>query len=153
VIYLCLAAGWIYNSMIRAQELRRIREGEAAGNALAFLYPNVEDLEHSVQEKLPSVSVVMPLKGVGEHNLSNWRSQVLSMYGGQLEFLFVVESMDDPAYQSVSLLINELEGQIDARVLVAGHSTTCSQKIHNQLVRLSILMLQISLRSRVVLSI
>jgi hypothetical protein len=35
--------------------------------------------------------------------------QVLSMYGGQLEFLFVVESMDDPAYQSVSLLINELE--------------------------------------------
>ncbi|KAH9554883.1 hypothetical protein CY35_08G086700 [Sphagnum magellanicum] len=133
VIYLCLAAGWIYNSMIRAQELRRICEGEAAGNALAFLYPNVEDLEHSVQEKLPSVSVVMPLKGVGEHNLSNWRSQVLSMYGGQLEFLFVVESMDDPAYQSVSLLINELEGQIDAKVLVAGHSTTCSQKIHNQL--------------------
>ncbi len=35
--------------------------------------------------------------------------QVLSMYGGHLEFLFVVESMDDPAYQSVSLLINELE--------------------------------------------
>jgi hypothetical protein len=61
---------------IRSEELRRIREGEAAGNALAFLYPNVEDLEHSVQEKLPSVSVVMPLKGVGEHNLSNWQSQV-----------------------------------------------------------------------------
>ncbi len=46
-----------------------------------------------------------------------------------------------------------VQGQIDAKVLVAGHSTTCSQKIHNQLVLLSILTLQISQRSRVVLSI
>ncbi len=46
-----------------------------------------------------------------------------------------------------------VQGQIDAKVLVAGHSTTCSQKIHNQLVWLSILMLQISQQSRVVLSI
>ena len=62
--------------LIRAQELRRIRAAEAAGNSLAFLYPNVDDMEHSNQQKLPRVSVVMPLKGVGEHNLSNWRSQV-----------------------------------------------------------------------------
>ncbi|KAG0616937.1 hypothetical protein M758_5G153300 [Ceratodon purpureus] len=133
VIYLVLAAGWAYNSVVRAQELRRIRTAEAAGNTLAFLYPNLDDLWHSAQEKLPRVSVVMPLKGVGEHNISNWRSQVLSMYGGPLEFLFVVESKEDPAYESISQLVHELKGQVDTKLLVAGYSTTCSQKIHNQL--------------------
>ena len=47
-----------------------------AGNSLAFLYQDINELEHSRQAKLPRVSVVMPLKGFGEHNLHNWRSQV-----------------------------------------------------------------------------
>ncbi|KAJ6731538.1 CERAMIDE GLUCOSYLTRANSFERASE [Salix purpurea] len=76
----------------------------------------------------------MPLKGFGEHNLHNWRSQVISLYGGPLEFLFVVESTEDPAYHAVSRLISDFKDNIDARVVVAGLSTTCSQKIHNQLV-------------------
>lgn len=47
-----------------------------AGNSLAFLYQDINELEHSRQVKLPRVTVVMPLKGFGEHNLHNWRSQV-----------------------------------------------------------------------------
>ncbi|XP_024399720.1 uncharacterized protein [Physcomitrium patens] len=133
LVYLVLAAGWAYNSVVRARELHRIRAAEAAGNALAFLYPNVDDLEHSAQAKLLRVSVVMPLKGFGEHNLSNWRSQVLSMYGGPLEFLFVVESKEDPACEVILQLMRDLKGEVDAKLLVAGYSTTCSQKIHNQL--------------------
>ncbi|KAK6151847.1 hypothetical protein DH2020_014482 [Rehmannia glutinosa] len=83
---------------------------------------------------LPRVSVVMPLKGFGEHNLHNWRTQITSLYGGPLEFLFVVESTEDPAYHAVNHLLNEYKDDVDAKIIVAGLSTTCSQKIHNQLV-------------------
>jgi len=79
-----------------------------------------------------------------------------------LEFLFVVESKDDLAYHAVSRLISEykvsglprkvysrdilklfiycnlirynFQDNLEAKVVVAGLSTTCSQKIHNQLV-------------------
>jgi len=78
-----------------------------------------------------------------------------------LEFLFIVESKDDPAYHAVSRLIAEykvggclvtftvmmfsnsssivlirynFQDNLEAKVVVAGLSTTCSQKIHNQLV-------------------
>lgn len=46
------------------------------GNSFAFLYQNINELEHSNQVNLPRVTVIMPLKGFGEHNLHNWRSQV-----------------------------------------------------------------------------
>lgn len=124
--------------------------------------------------------------------------QITSLYGGPLEFLFVVESTEDPAYHALSLLISDFkvslhvwlsldflckshnypfsettkdttdlhffhfpsgmclfslavnmsqflllmlilvsnaQGEVDAKIIVAGLSTTCSQKIHNQLVR------------------
>ncbi|KAJ9551144.1 hypothetical protein OSB04_015189 [Centaurea solstitialis] len=78
--------------------------------------------------------VVMPLKGFGEHNLHNWRTQLTSLYGGPLEFLFIVDSTEDPAYHAVSRLLLDFKDDVDARIVVAGPSTTCSQKIHNQLV-------------------
>lgn len=46
------------------------------GNSLSFLCHDINELEHSYQVNLPRVTVVMPLKGFGEHNLHNWRSQV-----------------------------------------------------------------------------
>lgn len=46
------------------------------GNSFAFLCLDVNELEHSNQVNLPHVTVVMPLKGFGEHNLHNWRTQV-----------------------------------------------------------------------------
>ncbi|XP_074269144.1 uncharacterized protein LOC141592402 isoform X2 [Silene latifolia] len=86
------------------------------------------------QVNLPRVSVVMPLKGFGEHNLHNWRSQITSLYGGPVEFLFVLENTEDPAYHAVSMLLKEFQDEVDAKVIVAGYSITCSQKIHNQLI-------------------
>lgn len=53
-----------------------------AGNSFAFLYHDVNQLEHSKQANLPRVTVIMPLKGFGEHNLHNWRSQVTCMIFG-----------------------------------------------------------------------
>ncbi|KAJ6435455.1 hypothetical protein OIU84_000607 [Salix udensis] len=134
LICLILALGWACAAYVRNREIRRIKDSMRAGNSLAFLCQDINELEHSYQANLPRVSVVMPLKGFGEHNLHNWRSQVISLYGGPLEFLFVVESTEDPAYHAVSRLISDFKDNIDARVVVAGLSTTCSQKIHNQLV-------------------
>jgi cellulose synthase/poly-beta-1,6-N-acetylglucosamine synthase-like glycosyltransferase len=133
-ICLLLALGWLLAEYVRNREVKRIKNSIKAGNSLAFLYQDINELEHSRQVKLPRVSVVMPLKGFGEHNLHNWRSQITSLYGGPLEFLFVVESTEDPAYHAVSRLLSMYQDHVEAKVVVAGLSTTCSQKIHNQLI-------------------
>lgn len=133
LICLILALGWACAAHVRNREIKRMKDSIRRGNSFAFLSHDINDLEHSKQVNLPRVSVVMPLKGFGEHNLHNWRSQITSLYGGPLEFLFVVESTEDPAYHAASLLISEYKDDVDAKIIVAGLSTTCSQKIHNQL--------------------
>lgn len=134
VICLTLALGWALAAYVRNREIKRIKDNMKGGNSFAFLYHDINDLEHSNQAKLPRVSVVMPLKGFGEHNLHNWRSQVTSLYGGPLEFLFVVESTEDPAYHAVTRLKSDFKDDVDIKIVVADLSTTCSQKVHNQLV-------------------
>ncbi|KAI5662752.1 hypothetical protein M9H77_22075 [Catharanthus roseus] len=134
LICLVLALGWAFASYVRSREIRRIKESMKRGNSFSFLCHDINELEHSNQVNLPQVTVVMPLKGFGEHNLHNWRTQITSLYGGPLEFLFIVDSTADPAYHAVSRLLAEFKDEIDARIVVAGLSTTCSQKIHNQLV-------------------
>ncbi|XP_019436605.1 PREDICTED: uncharacterized protein LOC109342969 [Lupinus angustifolius] len=134
LICLILAFGWACAAYVRNREIKRIQNSMQNGNNFAFICDDINELEHSNQINLPRVTVIMPLKGFGEHNLHNWRTQLTSLYGGPLEFLLLVESTDDPAYLPVSRLISEFEGSVDARIVVAGLSTTCSQKIHNQLV-------------------
>ncbi|KAJ9688314.1 hypothetical protein PVL29_014154 [Vitis rotundifolia] len=134
LICLILALGWALAAYVRNREIKRIKDNMKGGNSFAFLYHDINDLEHSNQVKLPRVSVVMPLKGFGEHNLHNWRSQVTSLYGGPLEFLFVVESTEDPAYHAITQLKSDFKDDVDIKIVVAGLSTTCSQKVHNQLV-------------------
>ncbi|KAL3825196.1 hypothetical protein ACJIZ3_021225 [Penstemon smallii] len=133
-ICLLLALGWVLASYVRSKEIRRLKGSIRSGNNFSFLCYDLNDLEHSNQVDLPRVSVVMPLKGFGEHNLLNWKTQITSLYGGPLEFLFVVDSTEDPAYHAVTRLLKDYKGDVDAKIVVAGPSTTCSQKIHNQLV-------------------
>ncbi|XP_027925243.1 uncharacterized protein LOC114182552 [Vigna unguiculata] len=134
LICLLLALGWACASFVRNREINRIKKNMRNGNSFAFLCHDINELEHSNQIDLPRVTVIMPLKGFGEHNLHNWKTQLTSLYGGPLEFLLVVESVEDPAYNAVSKLLADLGGSVDARIIVAGLSSTCSQKIHNQLV-------------------
>ncbi|CAJ1937054.1 unnamed protein product [Sphenostylis stenocarpa] len=134
IICLTLALGWACAAYVRNREIKQMKGCMKNGNSFSFLSHDINELEHSYQVNLPRVTVIMPLKGFGEHNLHNWRSQITSLYGGPIEFLFVVESTEDPAYHAVSRLIAEFEDHVDAKVVVAGLSTTCSQKIHNQLV-------------------
>jgi hypothetical protein len=63
-------------SLTRKRVIKNMRRNIVDGNSFAFLCDNIDELEHSVQENLPRVSVIMPLKGFGEHNLQNWRTQV-----------------------------------------------------------------------------
>ena len=134
IICLLLASGWAAAACVRRREIRRIRKSIKNGNSFAFICQDINELEHSNQVNLPRITVIMPLKGFGEHNLHNWRTQLTSLYGGPLEYILVVESTEDPAYHASSRLISEFEDSVEARVLIAGLSTTCSQKIHNQLV-------------------
>ena len=67
--------------------------------------PDVEKFRHSFQLRLPKCGVVMPVKGVHGQSYANWRAQITSMYGGQLEFFFAVESEDDPAYSQCASLL------------------------------------------------
>ncbi|RHN43619.1 putative ceramide glucosyltransferase [Medicago truncatula] len=81
------------------------------GNSLSFLCHDINELEHSYQANLPRVTVITTL------------------YGGPIEFIFVLESTEDPAYHPISRLISEFEDDVDVRIVVAGISTTCSQSI------------------------
>ncbi|XP_058206692.1 uncharacterized protein LOC131320119 [Rhododendron vialii] len=134
LICLTLAVGWAFAAYVRSREIRQMKDSMKGGNSFAFLSHDINDLEHSNQVNLPRVTVVMPLKGFGEHNLHNWRTQITSLYGGPLEFHFVVESTDDPAYHALNRLLADFKDDVDAKIFVAGLSTTCSQKIHNQLI-------------------
>ncbi|KAM1220337.1 hypothetical protein ACFX2J_047098 [Malus domestica] len=40
---------------------------------------------------------------------------------------------DDPTYRVVSMLLSELKDEVDAKIVVVGIATTCSQKIHNRM--------------------
>ena len=80
----------------------------------------------------PKVSVVMPVKGVHPESLSNWRTQLRSAYRGDVEYIFVVESGDDPAVPLIRRLMGEAK-EANIAIRAAGTSMTCSQKIHNML--------------------
>jgi hypothetical protein len=62
--------------LYRNREIKQMKDSMKNGNSLSFLCHDINELEHSYQVNLPRVTVVMPLKGFGEHNLHNWRSQV-----------------------------------------------------------------------------
>lgn len=104
---------------------------------LAFLTPSgsEEELRHSAQLDLPGVTFVMPVKMTSIKSASpkdNWRSQINTMYAGDTEAIFTVESEDDGAIAVVRELQQECEGGAErVKYTVAGLSTTCSQKIHN----------------------
>lgn len=132
----CLGLGlaWCYASLCRRQQLKKINDSEEKGNHMAFITTEEETLSHESQRKLPKVSVILAVKGAGEQGNANWRSQLVTLYGGQVEFLFCMESKDDPAYDAVNALKKEMapNGAIEIRTVVAGLASHCSQQIHNQ---------------------
>ncbi|XP_027151793.1 uncharacterized protein LOC113751844 [Coffea eugenioides] len=92
-ICLILALGWAGAAYVRSREIRRMAERMRTGNSFAFLCSDINELEHSNQIHLPRVSVIMPLKGFGEHNLHNWRSQEFCLTGSSPGACFATERL------------------------------------------------------------
>lgn len=57
-------------------------------------------------------------KVVKKSDIGGLECQVMSMYGGSLEFIFVVESIEDPAHESITQLINEFKVGMHPYILV-----------------------------------
>ena len=57
-------------------------------------------------------------KVVRKFDIGGLECQVMSMYGGSLEFIFVVESIEDPAHESITQLINEFKVGMHPYILV-----------------------------------
>ena len=84
---------------------------------------------------MPRVALISPCKGLDNTFDRNIHS-FLTLDYPNYELVFVVESQDDPAYQRLLNIIEQNRDRatkINARVIVAGHSKTSVQKVHNLL--------------------
>lgn len=59
-----------------------------------------------VDGKYPSVTVIMPIRGVDQNLEGNVRSILEQKYPAAREYLFVIDDVNDPAYGLVSSIIN-----------------------------------------------
>lgn len=116
---------------------RRRERGSITADPQKYLTPSgraASYLGEDQMQLLPSVAFIMPVKWnsiKAASPVDNWRSQVLTGYRGEHESIFVVESEDDGAVEVLQGLQKELEGQASIRIVVAGLSKMCTQKIHN----------------------
>lgn len=86
----------------------------------------------------PKVSVIMCCKGIHAKTKIHFKQNLKLQYPGPVEFIFVVESETDPAYQCAYESISETTFDSayprDTKVVIAGLSYHNAQKIHNMLI-------------------
>lgn len=85
-----LAFLWYRVGLSRSLFLDKIDENKKEGNPFSFVSADSAYFSHEYQSSLPKVTVIMPCKGFSEHSAANWKSQVLTLYGGEVEFMSVV---------------------------------------------------------------
>ena len=83
----------------------------------------------------PSVSFVLPVRGTHLNSAANWVAQVHGHgYTGRCEHIFVVAAQDDEACALLDQLRDDGSLHSDSlRVVVAGHASRTSQKLHQQM--------------------
>lgn len=123
---LILGTLWFLSAWARLRELRRLRR---AGGA------KYDWIKRHGLHQLPSVTVVLPVRGCRLHSTSNWKSILEQEYNGQVEYIFVMESGSDSANAVIcDIFQNALPTQCHAkkttRIVFSGRATSCSQKIH-----------------------
>lgn len=110
---------------------------------------------------MPSLAVVLPCHGSYSFAriCERWNSQLNTTYSGPVSFVYVVESLDDPAFMTICRYLSQVHGLEEAgkaalsqdpsylekdvmletsphrsvRLAVAGVTSRSSQKIHNML--------------------
>ena len=83
----------------------------------------------SQQTSLP-VSVVIPIKGVDENTTNNLKALVNSNIETPVEYLFAMETTDDPAYESCKTIKDSFPDK-DIQVILTGLSEESMGKQHN----------------------
>ena len=94
---------------------RRFRSGQASG---AEAHPP------------DSVSVLVPIKGVDERTPEVLQSLVSSALPGEVEFIFAMESEDDPAFQVCTQLQRDNPAR-DIKIVISGEARELMGKQHN----------------------
>jgi hypothetical protein len=94
---------------------------------------NARIASEASSSKPPMISVLLPVKGVHERTLMHWRSQIKASHGGPMEFIFCMESEEDPAYAAAIEFKKEVGFAAVIKIVSCGLSFYCSQKIHNLL--------------------
>lgn len=138
----CILLGslWILSARYRWRKERHFRKLGGLFNR-----HNEDDRVHgsqlgSLDDPLPKLSVILPVRGLKLCSRENWENIVEQHYDGPIEFLFVVHSKQDSAYDTIHAIyssLNDLKASPHgrtARIIVSGESRECSQKIHNLLV-------------------
>jgi len=130
---------WIMTWWRFTTNLNRLRRTGSACISDMLRKEKGQELEMS-KKALPKVSVLLPVKGVHSMSVHNWQHQMESTHGGEVEFIFCMESTEDPAYEAVKRFRaarnsdTSRKGQGgEIKIVVAGLSFHSSQKIHNLL--------------------
>ena len=82
----------------------------------------------------PCVSIITPIKFRTTKAASpemNFESQLAHEYRGHIENIYVFESEDDPGVPIIRRMQRKYHNKHDIRLVFAGLSEMCSQKIHN----------------------
>jgi Glycosyl transferase family 21 len=87
-----------------------------------------QDTSHS--ESVASLSMIVPLKGVDDFTASHLNALVESVVDVPVEFLFVMESLSDPAYAICQNVKNQHPGK-DIRIILSGPAFERMGKQHN----------------------
>jgi len=101
--------------------------------ACATLLRRVRPLADEVSFVPPApapLSLIVPLKGMDEHTEEHLAALVTSRFRGEVEYLFVMETADDPAY-SLCTRIRALHPDHEIRIIFSGPPGARMGKQHN----------------------
>jgi ceramide glucosyltransferase len=77
-----------------------------------------------------SLSMIVPIKGVDASTETNLSALVESQFRGAIEYLFAMESVDDPAY-ALGQRVKALHPECDIRIVFSGPAGVRMGKQHN----------------------
>lgn len=109
------AIGWYYAGSARLAGLRRRGLGQS------------ESLTVS-QSPLPSLSILIPTAGGRSRVLQHWEALLNLQYSGAIQILILVHDKHDPSWPLAYRFHQHSSGRV--KLLVTGHATSSSQKIH-----------------------
>eukprot|EP00002_Diphylleia_rotans_P023539 TRINITY_DN4635_c0_g2_i5.p1 TRINITY_DN4635_c0_g2~~TRINITY_DN4635_c0_g2_i5.p1 ORF type:complete len:512 (+),score=97.18 TRINITY_DN4635_c0_g2_i5:43-1578(+) len=127
--FLLLVIAWTNLGFSRLRLVRYLRQRNAG-----IVHPSHSlNALPSVSHAYPKISIVMAVKGIHHASVSNWETSLSAHYDGEHEFIFSVEDHHDPAYPVLSKMAQDKRFSKPVKVIVAGLSSHCSQKLHNLL--------------------